>query len=184
MSDVKTGPLEEQSICVGCGFCCDGTLFLHAHLNPGERGGLPEKIERRSITEDGKDYFRLPCLYFNRKCTIYDRKRADVCFTYRCQLLKDFAEEKMTHDNAVATVREAMEMRRTIMKEYRIMTGTRRKIVFRNLLGELGKMQKAAGKDAEMGEDFKVLQARCNIFEALLIKHFRSAEEFEKMVMK
>jgi hypothetical protein len=184
MNDVKTGPIEEQKICVDCGFCCDGTMFLHAHLNPGERGSLPAMIEKQSITDNGKDYFRLPCLYFKKKCTIYDRKRADVCFTYRCQLLKDFAEGKVTHDDAVAIVREAMEMRREIIKEYRGITGTRKKINFRDLLGEMGKIQKSAGKDTRMSDGFEILLARCNIFEALLIKHFRSAEEFEKMVMR
>ena len=37
-------PVEEQRICVGCGCCCDGTLFVNAGLNPGERGGLPGQI--------------------------------------------------------------------------------------------------------------------------------------------
>ena len=184
MSDAKKGPPEEQSICVGCGFCCDGTLFLHARLNPGERGSLPEKIEQRGYTKDGKDYFRLPCLYFNKKCTIYDRKRADVCFTYRCQLLKDLAQGRLTHEDAVATVREAMLMRRTIMKEYRRLTGDRRRINFRDLLGEPGKMRKSAGKDTLPEGESDMLLAKCNIFEALLIKHFRSAADFEKMVMK
>ena len=184
MSDVKTGPPEEQSICTGCGFCCDGTLFLHARLNPGEKGDLPERIEQRYVAMNGKEFFRLPCLYFKRKCSIYGSKRPDVCFTYRCQLLKDFADGRVMHDDAVAIVRQAMEMRRSIMKEYRAITGTGKRINFRDLLGELGKMQKSAGKDTLPGEDFDMLLAKCNIFEALLIKHFRSAEDFEKMVMK
>jgi hypothetical protein len=181
---IKKGPPDEQGICVGCGFCCDGTLFLHAHLNPGERGSLPEKIEQQSYTKEGKDYFRLPCLYFNRKCTIYDLKRADVCLSYRCQLLKDFAEGRVTQDDAVATVREAMEMRGAIMKEYRRMTGAGGKINFRDLLAGMGKIQKSAGMENRLRRDFEMLLARCNIFEALLIKHFRSAEDFEKMIMK
>ncbi|MBE0674536.1 MAG: hypothetical protein IH591_07745, partial [Bacteroidales bacterium] len=85
-------PAEEQAICVVCGFCCDGTLFVNAGLNQGERGsGLPEKIEQASFSEGGRDYFRLPCNYFSGKCSIYDRNRADVCSSFRCQLLKDLA---------------------------------------------------------------------------------------------
>jgi hypothetical protein len=61
----EKAPLNEQVICTKCGFCCDGTLFLHAGLVPGERGSLPEKIEKNSFSYDGKDFFKLPCLYFN-----------------------------------------------------------------------------------------------------------------------
>ncbi len=140
---ILQGPAEEQSICVVCGFCCDGTLFLHAHLNPGERGSLPEKIEQASFSEDGKDYFRLPCLYFSEKCTIYDRKRADVCGSYRCQLLKDFAEGKVSLPDALEIVRQARTMRDETMEEYRRISENRDRINFRQLLLNLGKIQEA-----------------------------------------
>lgn len=177
-------PIEEQRICVGCGFCCDGTLFVNAGLNPGERGGLPEKIEQESFSEGGKDYFRLPCRYFAGKCTIYDRKRADVCSSFRCQLLKDFAEGKVTLNEALMTVNEAMEMRTNILKEYSRLSGKDTAINFRQLLVDLGMVMKSDTEEAPVNPDYEVLLARCNIFEALLIKNFRSVEDFEKMIMK
>ena len=70
-------PLQEQDICVTCGFCCDGTLFAHALLNPGEKGSLPERIEESVFSLDDRDYFHLPCRYFAGRCTIYDRQRAE-----------------------------------------------------------------------------------------------------------
>lgn len=177
-------PPEEQLICVTCGYCCDGTLFMHAHLNPGERGNLPEKIEENSFIEEGKDYFRLPCQYFSEKCTIYDRKRADVCSSYRCQLLKDVAEGKVSMSDALETVHEARNMRDEIMEEYRRISGNSERINFRQLLLDLWKIQEAASEGEALSMDYEILLARCNIFEALLIKHFRSAEDFEKMIMK
>ncbi len=39
------GPPKEQDLCVNCGFCCDGTIFMHAVLIQGEKGNLPEKIQ-------------------------------------------------------------------------------------------------------------------------------------------
>jgi hypothetical protein len=179
-----TASLNEQNICVTCGFCCDGTLFLHAHLNAGERGNLPEKIEQASFSEKDKDYFRLPCQYFSEKCTIYDRKRADVCSSYRCQLLKDFDKRKVSLSDALETVHGARSTRHEIMEEYRRISGNSNRVNFRQLLLNLGKVQKAASEEKPLGMDYEMHLARCNIFEALLIKHFRSAEEFEKMIMK
>ena len=176
------GPQEEQTVCITCGFCCDGTLFLHAVLNPGEKENLPAKIEQNSYTENEKDYFRLPCLYFSEKCTIYDRKRADVCSSYRCQLLKDFAEEKITLQNALETVREAIKTRTELTEQYQRISGKNTQINFRNLLLELGKMLESAMNEKMFSPDYDMLVTRCNIFEALLIKHFRSASDFEKMM--
>jgi hypothetical protein len=180
---INEAPKEEQSICVTCGMCCDGTLFFHAHLNPGERGHLPEKIEENSFSKEGKDYFKLPCLYFTEKCTIYDRKRADVCSGYRCQLLMDFAEGKVIRSDATEIVKKAMDMREGIMKEYRRVTGNDESVTFRQLLLELGNIRKSASGNEQSDMDYEILQARCNIFVALLTKHIRSASDFDKMMI-
>ena len=183
-TDIPVAPEQEQLVCVRCGFCCDGTLFMHAHLNEGERGNIPEKIEKASFTEAGKDYFRLPCQYFSGKCTIYDRKRAYVCGSYRCQLLKDMEEGKISIDEAYKTVRQALLIRKSIVSDFRRVTGTRKKMFFRQMLIELGKLQKTIFPDQSNSADLEILIARCNIYEALLIRHFRSVDEFGKMVMK
>lgn len=187
-----------------CGFCCDGTLFLHAHLNPGERGHLPEKIERASYSKDGRDYFRLPCGYFDRKCTIYDQKKANVCSDYRCQLLKDFSAGKISHEDALQVVREAGRMRAELFEEWKKMTGEKDGINFMSILREMEKIRKATtGGEAALPQADMIVPeaelvvpetnmfvpqtdlfvARCNIFEALLIKHFWSAGEFDKLMM-
>lgn len=178
------GPPDEQRICVTCGFCCDATIFLYAHFKPGERGNISQKLEESIFIENGEEYFMLPCPYFNVKCTIYDLKRAEICGTYRCQLLKDLAEGKISAANALKAIAEVKEALRSIMEEFRRITGMRTPISFRHILLELGKMQKPADGDIPFRADIEMLLARCNIFEALLIKHFRSAEDFEKMIMK
>ncbi len=177
-------PLQEQDICVTCGFCCDGTLFAHALLNPGEKGSLPERIEENVFSEGEKDYFRQPCRYFEGRCTIYARKRADVCGSYRCQLLRDFSAEKISLEKALAVVARARETRRELLEEYRRVSGSDRNIHFMEVLKELGKYLRQDRENASAGMEYELLLARCNIFEALLIKHFRSADDFEKMVMK
>lgn len=180
----ETAPIQEQRICVGCGFCCDGTLFAHAVLNPGEKGNLPEKIEENVFSEGGRDYFRLPCRYFNGRCTIYDIKRADVCGSYRCQLLKDLSAERISFDKAIEMVEKAMEVRNELLDQYGFLTGGDRQIPFMELLKVLGKNPGQDGINASAGMEYEMLLARCNIFEALLIKHFRSSDDFEKLVMR
>jgi len=180
------GPTDEQLICVKCGLCCDGTLFLHAHLDPDEmaKGDLPGWIEGHIISKEGKEYFTLPCGYFCEKCTIYDRKRAKVCSSFRCQLLKDFAEGKVTMDDALEVVREAMKMRTELLEQYRIISGKSVDPVFRQMLTELGDLHESGSEKITPDLDHEMFVARCNIFEALLTKHLRSAEDFEKMIMK
>jgi hypothetical protein len=175
-------PEDEQTICVNCGFCCDGTLYRHAVLDPGEKGHLPEKIGQSLFTADEKDYFWLPCHYFSEKCTIYDLKRANVCSSYRCQLLKDYTGKKISMNDALRIVREACNMRRELMEQYKKVTGNDSQICFRQLLLELGKIQRAGSEKEPLKPDFDILRGRCNIFEALLIKHIRSSEDFESMM--
>ncbi len=175
---------DEQKICVSCGFCCDATLFTHAVLNPGERGQLPEKMEVNSYSTSEGEYFRMPCQYFAGKCTIYDKQRADVCGSYRCQLLSDFAEKKVTLQAAIGIVCEAMSMRTVIIEEYRSISDGNSNENFRQIQIELGKFHKSVTVKAPLRIDYELLQAKCNIFEALLIKYFRSASHFEKMIMK
>jgi len=177
------GPIKEQQICVTCGFCCDATLFSHAILQPGEKGTLPEKIEQNYRKEKEKEFFIQPCLYFDGECTIYGLKRANVCSSYRCQLLKDFTTKKVTQSDALEIIRGAVRMRTELIAQYRNISGNSGVINFRQLLSELGKIQKSANEGEPVNGDYEILIARCNIFEALLIKHFRSAGAFENLIM-
>jgi len=186
-SNVKA-PEGEQQICVTCGFCCDGTLYIHATLQPGERGHLPEKIEAASRTGEGGDYFLQPCGYFAGSCTIYDRERADVCSTYRCSLLKLFAWGGISQEDALRTIREAAVMRDEVLSGYRRITGRDSVAGFRRMLVDLGEvmkdMKKSGAAAGVQAGDLEMLTVRCNILEALLIKAFMPAEEFEKYIMK
>ena len=177
-------PLKEQEICVTCGFCCDGTLFAHALLNPGEKGNLPQRIEENAFTRAERDYFHLPCSYFTGRCTIYDRQRADVCGSYRCQLLRDFSEGNITYRQALGMVERAKQVRSELMEQYSLLTGKRDNIHFMKVLKEAGNNLLQEGDTVSAAMDHELFLARCNIFEALLIKHFRSADDIEKLVMR
>ena len=180
----RVAPENEQAICLECGLCCDGTLFGHAELVPGEKGNLPDLIEQNVFTAGAKDYFRLPCLYFKEKCTIYGKPRAEVCGSYRCRLLSDMSEGKISPDEALETVRHARETRDSLASAYIAFSPANEILPFAGILMELGKSRKNADGDDVSATDHDIIQARCNIFEALLIRHFRPSGDFEKIVMK
>jgi hypothetical protein len=177
------GPPDEQDLCVKCGFCCDGTIFMHAVLNRGEKGNLPEKIEQNYFKENDKEYFRLPCPYFDRKCTIYDKRRAHVCLSYRCQLLKDFADKKISRENALSMIEKMMSTRDELIRLFNEFSENDKVICFRQLLLNLEKVEKTIAGNNHLSLNFDILIARCNIFEAQLIKHFRSVGDFESLVV-
>lgn len=181
---ILQAPADEQRVCVTCGFCCDATMFLHAHLKHGEREKIPEKMAVEIYVENGEEYFLQPCFYFSGKCTIYGQMRAEVCGTYRCQLLRDFAAGRLGLPEALNIVASVREMRSAIIDEFKRLTGREDAMPFRHILRELGRLRKE--NEAGVKEDVEMEQfvARCNIFEALLIKNFRSSEEFDKMIMK
>lgn len=176
-------PRAEQKICVTCGMCCDGTLFLHASLNPGEKGSLPEKIENNSFSEGDNDYFRLPCNYFKGKCTIYNTKRADVCGSYRCQLLKDFADKKNSINEALSIIRHATVLREEIFTEFCYLSDKKEVIYLKQLFGELNRIIDSEDISTDQKSKYELLLGKCNVLEALLIKHLRSISDFENIML-
>ncbi len=173
------GSKTEQMICVSCGMCCDGTLFLFANLKPGERGDLPQQMDERSYSDATGDHFRLPCPYFTDRCSIYKNKKAFVCSAFRCQLLTDFSEGRVTPGEAMAIVSDAKRLLENIMIEYCAITGDSTARPFRELLAMIDRP--LPGTNSESEQD--ALVAMCNVFEALMIKNFRSADDFDKMIV-
>jgi hypothetical protein len=174
-------PKAEQAICVTCGFCCDGTLFDHAVLQPGEKGNLPEYMERSYFKNEKGEYFRLPCEYFDEKCSIYDQKKAQICSAFRCQLLKDFSKKKITQGNAKKLVKNAKDQRNEILALSEKVLHTPGNIPFRKLLLQLREFIHAKNGDETRNPELDILTARCNIFEALLLRYFKSEKDFNSM---
>ena len=182
--EIDIAPENEQRICIECGFCCDGTLFRTATLIPGERGNLPEHIEANSFEEGGNEYFRLPCRYFDDKCTIYREKRANICSAFRCRLLKSLSDEEIAPVDALRVVSEAKVLRDAASDMYKTLTGKNGRIPLRDVLAGLNRILKADDERGSKTYGAELLVVRCNILETLLIKYFRSEEDFEKLVMK
>jgi len=91
---------------------------------------------------------------------------------------------KVSFSEAVEIVRNADFLRREIVDAYRSLTSSSGAAPLTVILRELGRRHEPGpGTEADdPGHD--LLQVRCNILEALLIKHFRPEGDFESLVMK
>ena len=83
MTAAQTG---EETICVGCGLCCDGTLHGAATVQPGDEAAVA--AAGLEISQEGSGrVFLQPCPRFScGSCSIY-AARPSVCRSYSCALL-------------------------------------------------------------------------------------------------
>lgn len=102
-------PDPDQSICIGCGLCCDGTLHATAKVQPGDEtivAAAPLVIEE----EGGRRFFRQPCPHFScGSCTVYGQ-RPPVCRTYQCALLLKVESGEVSKPDARETIASAKKL--------------------------------------------------------------------------
>jgi hypothetical protein len=98
----------EDGLCVGCGFCCDGTLHPKASLEPGEAALLGSA--GLELIDDGRA-FRLPCPNSkNGCCSVFPNRPAAVCSNYECKLLKAVKAGETSLESAREKVVEAKQL--------------------------------------------------------------------------
>jgi hypothetical protein len=107
MTDNPARPVSDTAPCVGCGLCCDGTLYDRAKVAPGEESVLTALgLELEHVAE--RTYFRLPCRFQScGRCTNYE-DRWTVCRSFRCALLRRYQAGEIGVDEARTTVETAL----------------------------------------------------------------------------
>lgn len=115
MSGEGPRPLDDTAPCVGCGLCCNGTLYSRAKAAPGEEPTLLAH-GLTLMQADDRTYFQLPCHHEScGRCTIY-QERFDVCRSFRCALLRSYHAGTIDGDEAARTVSHALELRRRVVE--------------------------------------------------------------------
>lgn len=106
----RPGGSLEESICVGCGLCCDGTLHGTATVRPEDEQHVT--AAGLVIEDDGKRrFFFQPCARFScGSCSVY-AVRPQVCRRYRCALLIDVEAGDISSSVARERIATAMELR-------------------------------------------------------------------------
>ncbi|MFZ5442141.1 MAG: YkgJ family cysteine cluster protein [Myxococcota bacterium] len=94
-----------SELCLACGLCCDGTLFRHVQLDPGE-GGRLSALGIGTGTKSRREVMWLPCGKLEgRCCTIYDA-RPGGCRRFICALGHRLQAKALGYDEALAVVRD------------------------------------------------------------------------------
>jgi hypothetical protein len=95
--------------CIGCGLCCDGTLYDRAKVAPGEEETLAALGLQLEQAAD-RTYFLQPCRFHDcGRCTNYPQ-RWTVCRTFRCALLRRYQAGEVSLDEARGAVATAHEL--------------------------------------------------------------------------
>lgn len=100
-----------DSICVGCGLCCDGTLFkgvlLEADADVADAASLGFAVERT----EARTFFPQPCRAFDGGCCSVYAQRPSPCQDYRCALLIAHEDQGLTTAEAEGLIRQAGSLR-------------------------------------------------------------------------
>jgi len=91
---------DATTLCLACGFCCDGTLHTYTVLLLEEVDAATDVGLVVDVVHD-KPAFRQPCTMFrDGSCSIYER-RPHVCRRYECALLKRTMGGEITLEQAL-----------------------------------------------------------------------------------
>lgn len=109
--------LNFSKICVQCGMCCDGTLFSMATIKNNEDELLAKTLGLTTFSNsDNKTFFELPCLLFNKCCTIYDKPRPNTCSKFICEPLQKVLTNEISLNDAEQQILLALETRRQVIE--------------------------------------------------------------------
>lgn len=98
-------------ICIGCGMCCDGTIFDATELHQSDELGPLQQLQAVFITDQHSARLQQPCPAFRAGCcSIYDQ-RPESCREYSCAVLTSVAEGATNVDDATSVIAAATALR-------------------------------------------------------------------------
>lgn len=169
---METNNLDEQELCISCGFCCDKTLFEVASIPKGEE--IADHFEKQEIELKGDRYFKLPCPHFDEKCTIYDKQKPKICSAFKCRLLKSMINEKIEKQDALKVISEVKKARQEIIDGYEELIGE--VLPFRDILAQV-----VQNSDFENDPIKKRLKFKVHLLDIQLAQEFKSRKEFDQL---
>lgn len=94
--------VNEQSICIGCGLCCDGTIVTHLAVRDESDLGAPLRgLGVEIIAAADPPVFALPCpAVYEGICTIHGLHRPSACSQFECSLSQGVIDQTVTPEEA------------------------------------------------------------------------------------
>jgi hypothetical protein len=111
----STDETQGMDLCMACGLCCTGRLFIWVKLKAAELDAAEQlgmQVFRSDPTQRG---FSQPCPLWHEKCSIYDSSHYPrACRAYRCKLLKKLEREEISFPEALQKVSDTKEAIREV----------------------------------------------------------------------
>ena len=168
---------QEQSLCVRCSLCCDGTLFSHAQVSPVDDLARLEEEGFILLQVTAGTRFALPCHYQDgRVCTVYQQWRPRICHNFRCTLLRRLAAGELSLEEAGAQIERTVALAERIWAQLPTATEGRRQWLKQSMRSYLAG-QTADGVD--VNRTFAALLLDFASLQRLLDRHFRIEPDSE-----
>lgn len=110
-----------ESICIGCGLCCDGTLLSHLAVSDESDLGMPLRalgVELIAVAEP--PVFELPCPAVDHgTCTIHHLHRPRACAQFECSLSRAVLDGEIEPETARAVIAQTLEVRTAVRGDRR-----------------------------------------------------------------
>lgn len=108
---------DQQSLCIFCGICCDGTLFGKAPLTPFDNLEPLTNAGIEILTKDTKKSFKLGCAAFREHCCGVYAERPTICRSFRCELLKKIDHGEILWSEARQKIVRVQKIREKLKTE-------------------------------------------------------------------
>lgn len=112
------------SICVGCGMCCDGTMYKTVDVGDGDQRDLLLTAGLVFTLKDKATLFTQPCPAFGGGCCAIYEGRPAVCRNYRCLLLRRYDAAEVSHADAAARIAKTAAQRDRVRSSLAAYLGT------------------------------------------------------------
>lgn len=107
--------MSDDSICIGCGLCCDGSVVSHLAVRDHSDLGFPlQSLGVELIVVSDPPMFELPCPALQEgRCSVFELHRPSACAQFECRLSLSVASGAIPLDAARSIVADALAARGT-----------------------------------------------------------------------
>ncbi len=165
-----------EQLCLACGLCCDGSLFDHVQLGPGDDAkklkalGLPVVVSRSSTPVAR---FRQPCaaLCADRTCRVY-ADRPLQCRTFECGVFKDAQAGRIKFSAALRVVKRARQRVDDVRRLLRELGDTEEHRSLNERFRRTQRRMESGGADAAAADTFAELSVAVHTLNVLAFRKF------------